>query len=179
MYAKPQIDELDLDPDNDGLSTGQEIALGSDPYQFDTDGDGISDTMEVKKQSNPRIETVPLNDPKAAREKYYHHASELLGWENFSGLSWDTLYQDIKGQFELGWSLDRLVYERAINQGETTSNAVYLLAQSPFLQYHKDRGLISLEDLKEYTQELVAEVNYSQEKINQNKPLTAEPELED
>lgn len=36
------------DPDNDGLSSGTERFLGTDPNKFDTDGDGLSDGVEVK-----------------------------------------------------------------------------------------------------------------------------------
>ncbi len=49
--AVVQIDQIQLitndDPDHDGLTTAQEIALGTDPLKYDTDGDGISDGDEV------------------------------------------------------------------------------------------------------------------------------------
>jgi hypothetical protein len=35
------------DPDGDGLTTDQEIALGTDPLKYDTDGDSVSDGDEV------------------------------------------------------------------------------------------------------------------------------------
>jgi serine/threonine protein kinase len=35
------------DPDNDGLTTAQELALGTDPFNPDTDGDGLLDGEEV------------------------------------------------------------------------------------------------------------------------------------
>jgi pimeloyl-ACP methyl ester carboxylesterase len=38
---------INSDPDGDGLTTDQEIALGTDPLKYDTDGDGISDGDEV------------------------------------------------------------------------------------------------------------------------------------
>lgn len=179
MYTRPVTDELSLDSDNDGLSNGQEYAMGSDPYQFDTDGDGISDTLEGKQQSHPRIETQPITDLKAAKERYYHHASQLLGWHQYKGLSWDTLYHDVRGNFELGWALDKSVYSRAISQGESATNAVYLLAQSPFLQYHKDAGLIGVQEMSEYTQQLVQEYQKSFEKTFEQEPDLDEPDLED
>ena len=37
----------DPDSDNDGLTDGQEIAIGTDPRNWDTDGDGRSDWSEV------------------------------------------------------------------------------------------------------------------------------------
>ena len=179
MFTKPKTDQLSLDPDNDGLTTAQEYALGSDPYQFDTDGDGISDTMEVKHHTNPRIETEPITQPDAARQRYYHHACELLGWDKYSGLSWDTLYKDVGGQFETGWALDKGVYERAIAVGETPENAAYLLAQSPFLQYHKERGLVGVEQMVEYTQDVISSSEYSQQKFREKMSQQNEPELED
>lgn len=154
-YQISQEEELSLDPDNDGLSTGQEYAIGTNPYDFDTDGDGISDSLEAKHNSNPRIPTPDANSPEGLKQRYYHHASQILGWDKYSHLSWETLNHDISGQFEIGWSLDNLVYERAINTGETPDNALNLLAQSPFLQYHKEQGQIELKDLIEYSEQVV------------------------
>ncbi len=156
MYTKPATDDLTLDSDNDGLSNSVEYALGSDSYQFDTDGDGISDTIEVKQQTNPRIESFPITDPMAARERYFHHASLLLGW-----------------------ALDQSVHQRAISQGESSTNAVYLLAQSPFLQYHKEAGLIGVKEMAEYTQQLLVEHQNTVKQNHEQKRDLSEPELED
>jgi YD repeat-containing protein len=41
------------DPDSDGLTNAQEIALGTDPLNPDTDGDGFSDGLEVLLGTNP------------------------------------------------------------------------------------------------------------------------------
>jgi YD repeat-containing protein len=41
------------DGDGDGLTNGQEIAMGTDPFRADTDGDGFSDGVEVTAGSNP------------------------------------------------------------------------------------------------------------------------------
>jgi pimeloyl-ACP methyl ester carboxylesterase len=45
------LDQIDLtisdDPDGDGLTTAQELALGADPLRFDTDADRLSDGDEV------------------------------------------------------------------------------------------------------------------------------------
>ncbi len=178
MYTRPKTDELTLDSDHDGLSNGKESAMGSDPYQFAPDGDGISDTNEGKQQSHPLIETEPITEPTVAKERYYHHASQLLGWDQYSGLSWDTLYHDVRGNFELGWVLDKSVYERAISQGESPTNAVYLLAQSPFLQYHKQAGLIGVKEMADYTQQLLQENQKSSEKTSQNPQDFDDPDLE-
>ncbi|NBU72826.1 MAG: hypothetical protein EBS53_15520, partial [Bacteroidetes bacterium] len=41
------------DEDGDGLINGQELTLGTDPYQKDTDGDGASDSVEVVDGTDP------------------------------------------------------------------------------------------------------------------------------
>ncbi len=41
------------DPDGDGLSTVQEIAIGTEPYIADTDGDGVNDGDEVGSLAAP------------------------------------------------------------------------------------------------------------------------------
>ena len=45
-----QVEALDPDgdPDDDGLTSRQEVAAGSDPRRADTDGDGLSDGREVR-----------------------------------------------------------------------------------------------------------------------------------
>nr|CAA6825673.1 MAG: FKBP-type peptidyl-prolyl cis-trans isomerase FkpA precursor (EC [uncultured Thiotrichaceae bacterium] len=46
-YGDPADCRYSLDEDNDGLKTGVEIVLGSDPNDPDTDGDGLSDGEEA------------------------------------------------------------------------------------------------------------------------------------
>lgn len=41
------------DPDGDGLTTAQELALGTDPFNADTNGDGISDGLSVQIGLSP------------------------------------------------------------------------------------------------------------------------------
>ncbi len=59
-----------LDPDGDGLTTGQEADFGSDPELKDTDGGGIPDGVEHKKEMDP-------NDPS--------DDAELLAGESATG----------------------------------------------------------------------------------------------
>jgi hypothetical protein len=47
---------IDTDSDDDGLTDGEEIAIGTDPFNPDTDGDGLSDGDEVNVNG-----TDPLN----------------------------------------------------------------------------------------------------------------------
>ena len=43
------------DPDGDGLSTEQEVGLGTNPYHADTDGDAIDDGDEIALGTNPLL----------------------------------------------------------------------------------------------------------------------------
>lgn len=52
--------EGEKDPDGDGLTNAQEIALGTDPFRADTDGDGFNDGLEAAEGSNP---LDPLSTP--------------------------------------------------------------------------------------------------------------------
>ena len=54
------------DEDNDGLTNGQEIALGTDYSKWDTDGDGFSDWEEVNMGSNPSDKYIIPNYPPVA-----------------------------------------------------------------------------------------------------------------
>ena len=49
VAAKPSVTPVstDDDSDNDGLSNGLELALGTDPMNKDSDGDGVEDRVEV------------------------------------------------------------------------------------------------------------------------------------
>jgi hypothetical protein len=42
------------DEDEDGLTNGQELTLGTDPYKKDTDGDGVNDPVEIADGTNPK-----------------------------------------------------------------------------------------------------------------------------
>lgn len=61
----PADDDPSMDPDNDGLTTAQEILLGTDPLNPDTDGDGLTDGQEVFGGTpgvyDPGVDTDPLD----------------------------------------------------------------------------------------------------------------------
>jgi hypothetical protein len=54
------------DVDGDGLTTEQEIALGTDPMLFDTDGDGLSDSIDPDP-----LNPFDLSQPDAVVVDYY------------------------------------------------------------------------------------------------------------
>lgn len=46
------------DSDHDGLTDGEELALGTNPFSGDTDSDGLTDLEEVKRGSLPTLPQV-------------------------------------------------------------------------------------------------------------------------
>jgi gliding motility-associated-like protein/uncharacterized repeat protein (TIGR01451 family) len=59
------VNDCAVDTDNDGLTDGQEIAIGTDPGDPDTDGDGLNDGEEVNNIDDPNTTLVPngTSDP--------------------------------------------------------------------------------------------------------------------
>lgn len=87
------------DPDNDGLSNDQEIAIGTDPHNPDTDNDGMPDGWEVDHGLDPKINDAngdADSDGLTNLEEYQHgtdpHKSDTDGdglpdgWEVRQGL---------------------------------------------------------------------------------------------
>ncbi len=58
----PLVDDTSLDPDNDGLTNGEECTELTDPNNPDTDGDGMLDGWEVGNSLNPKTDNA-LSDP--------------------------------------------------------------------------------------------------------------------
>ena len=52
----PLTNDVDLDPDGDGLTNMQEFILGTNPLSADTDGDGIPDQWEVHHGTDPLVD---------------------------------------------------------------------------------------------------------------------------
>lgn len=81
-----------VDPDGDGLSTVEELDLGTDPFEWDTDHDGVSDGDEVLvlyiDPLNPDSDSDGLDD----------------GWELFTGSMTDPLNPDTDEDGLSDWS---------------------------------------------------------------------------
>ena len=50
------------DSDQDGLTDGQELDLGTNPYAIDTDGDGQADLEELQSGHSPLVPQKELCD---------------------------------------------------------------------------------------------------------------------
>ena len=81
-------DRDDLDPDGDGLTTGMEKSIGTDPLNPDTDGDGLTDGEEVLKYRteplNPDTDGDGLTD---GEEVLKYHTDPLKADTDGDGLS--------------------------------------------------------------------------------------------
>ncbi|NER09470.1 Calx-beta domain-containing protein [Muriicola jejuensis] len=60
-----RVTDCAVDTDNDGLTDGQENAIGTDPGNPDTDGDGLTDGEEVNNIDDPNTSAIPerVSDP--------------------------------------------------------------------------------------------------------------------
>jgi len=94
--------------------------------------------------------SVPEGSVKAQlRERYTALARQVTGDQS---LTYDRLYQRAAGE-RIAQRLDLAVVAAALKQGET--NAVYLLAQSPYVQYQKHREGVRESALNAYTKATV------------------------
>jgi len=54
----PSFEHYTVDPDGDGVSSANELELGTDPLKADTDGDGVDDGTEIRQHTNPLMADV-------------------------------------------------------------------------------------------------------------------------
>ncbi len=85
-YPEEVVEEETIDytlnSDSDALFDYEEIALGTDPYNWDTDGDHYSDSKEVNTYG-----TDPLDRTSHIAEKIidYSYSGEEVSWELYFG----------------------------------------------------------------------------------------------
>lgn len=166
--------DLDFDLDGDGLTTREELMYGLRPNAPDTDGDRTPDGREVARGSHPGHHSDWENQQQL-RQRYFVLACSVLGW-TAEGLSYSTLMNDINGDAWRGKALDNAVLECAIAQGTEPTEAAYLLAQSPYLQFLKERGQLEPEQMVGYIENLVDYQERTTSLISERVP---EPELID
>jgi hypothetical protein len=81
------VDESQLDNDHDGLTNGQERALGTDPNNPDSDGDGMPDGWEVAHGLNPLMNDAsgdPDGDGFTNLQEYRQHTDPA---DYFNGMT--------------------------------------------------------------------------------------------
>ena len=166
IVRKAKERTLNFDLDGDGLTVAEELKYGLNPYCADTDGDNIPDGREVNQGSDPtkgepRHERRELREERERekerlRERYLDHACELLGWPR-QQLDYPTLYGDVAGNETIGRGLDRMVFQSEVGSGTNPVQAAYLLAQSPWLQWHKERGALDARQMRDYASAMLSE----------------------
>lgn len=145
-FFRPERQQLDFDLD--GLTNREELSMGLKPYAPDTDGDLVSDGDEVARGSNPARPNLDAQRQRL-QQRYLNYACNVLGW-NRSGLTYQSLVDDVAGSAWIGKALDTAVLESAISQGENPAEAAYLLTQSPYLQFLARSGRVTEEEVVNY-----------------------------
>jgi hypothetical protein len=78
-------------------------------------------------------------------------------------MDYPTLYADVAGDETIGRALDRMVFQAEVKSGTAPVQAAYLLAQSPWLQWQRERGAIAPEQMRDYASNLLSEYQESQQ----------------
>ncbi|MGH2414445.1 MAG: hypothetical protein ACRDEA_12330, partial [Microcystaceae cyanobacterium] len=150
---------------------------GLDPYAPDSDGDRVPDGSEVAHGSRPGRKDNKKQDSarEAIRDRYFKTACSVLGWQT-QGLSYETLYEDIGGNASMGKALDKKVFEKTVQSGQPPIEAAYLLAQSPYLQFLKDRGLLGVEEMVGYAKRMLDAYEQKQQETEEREIRTEDSE---
>ncbi|MGH2416220.1 MAG: hypothetical protein ACRDEA_21510, partial [Microcystaceae cyanobacterium] len=102
----------------------------------------------------------------------------VLGWPT-QGLSYETLYEDIAGNAAMGKALDKTVFEKTVQSGRSPHEAAYLLAQSPYLQFLKDKGLLGVEEMVGYAQRMLTSYEQKQQEREERQEGQEDSEQEE
>lgn len=174
-FFRPDRQQLDFDLDGDGLTTREELLMGLNSNAPDTDGDRVDDGDEVACGSNPARRDRLNNDTERQQlqQRYLDYACNLFGW-NRSGLTYQSMVDDVAGSAWIGKALDTAVLESAISQGENPAEAAYMLTQSPYLQFLALQGRVTKEEVVNYVTEQMA--NYEERQTQS--PLAFNPIVE-
>jgi len=69
---------IDVDSDDDGLPDGQEIAIGTDPFDPDTDDDGLNDGQEVEVHGTDPLDADSDDDGLSDGDEVNVHGTDPL-----------------------------------------------------------------------------------------------------
>ncbi|NBQ55993.1 MAG: hypothetical protein EBU36_05020, partial [Verrucomicrobia bacterium] len=100
--------DLGADEDGDGLTNGQELTLGTDPYKKDTDGDGVNDPMEIADGTNPKDATSfkSLSQGLVAYYPFNGNAKDASGNGNDASVVGASLATDRGGAANAAYSFN-------------------------------------------------------------------------
>jgi hypothetical protein len=161
------------DTDNDGVPDGIEKQQYSDPFRRDSDNDGIPDREEITNNTNPRgknkesdAENAVLS-PEQLRKDYFETVKKCMGWEHLHEVSYNDLCKIVGGNGIIGTTLDKLVTERSILDGDSKNIIYCKLTQSAIGQYLKNTGKLDSQEMEKYIKGIYNDrVSYLQEKYH-------------
>jgi hypothetical protein len=153
---------IDTDSDDDGLTDGEEIALGTDPFDSDTDDDGLSDGDEVNVHGTDPLDPDTDDDGLSDGDEVNVHGTDPLDPDtdddglsdgdevNVHGtdpLDPDTDDDGLNDGLEVGLGLDPLdpdTDDDGIPDGQDTEfieNAINALGDEAFKDSSPGKGL--------------------------------------
>lgn len=171
----------DSDGDGDNIADGREVNQGSKPGISDLNtsrqemlaqAEAKNRQLELERQRElteqrlRELEEERELQKEQLRERYLDRACELLCWPRLQ-MDYPTLYGDVAGDETIGRALDRMVFQSEVKSGTPPVQAAYLLAQSPWLQWQRERGAIAPEQMRDYASNLLSEYQSQQQPIKE------------
>ncbi len=86
---------------------------------------------------------------------YFQQVQKILE-PSYSDCTWEDLYQDIAGDKWTGSALDKWVMRLLLKQ-KPVEQAMEVLTQSPYLQWHIQQGQVSNRDFKGYVKKIISD----------------------